>query len=95
MANDDREQPIEDRTREIMNSMAKGIDEVLNGDKQGEDRDWCFALFVFPANGNEGRFNYISSADRGTMLTVLEEQAARIRAEMDSVADEVRKVRDE
>lgn len=49
-----------------MRELGTAIDGVL------EDRECCFALFVFPF-GEAGQANYISTGNREDMLKVLKE----------------------
>jgi hypothetical protein len=70
--------PVEERYRTQMNSIARVLDEVLNGDKRGKDRTVGFVLLVFPYGEADGRCNYISNgADRKDMVKLLREQANR------------------
>jgi hypothetical protein len=41
---------------------------------------WGFALLIFPFGESEGRMNYISNANRETMLRSLEELVANMKA---------------
>jgi hypothetical protein len=71
-------QPIEDEFREKMNVLAHFLDEQFNGELTGHDRKVGFALFVFKFGaGDDHRSNYISNADRETMLATLKEFIAR------------------
>ena len=70
--------PIEEKHRELMNSIAQLLDTTFNGTKQGDDREVGFVLLVFPFGEREGRCNYISNgADRSDMVKLLREQANR------------------
>lgn len=61
-----------------MNAIAKTLDVVLNGDKQGAERPVGFVLLVFKFGEKDGRCNYISNgADRQDIVTLLREQANR------------------
>lgn len=82
MADDDRERPIAEGTRDIMNGLAQGIDDVLNPGLEKGDRKWGFALFVFPFGARDtDRFNYISNANRYEMAELMQEQIDKIRRE--------------
>ena len=61
--------PITDRNRDVMNALAKGLDELLN--RQG------FVLLVFDEDTSGGRVNYISNRQRPDMLTAMKELIAR------------------
>lgn len=72
------DEPIEGRYVEQMNAVARGLDEIFNGDKVGDERTTGFVLLVFPFGEKEGRCNYISNgADRGDVVTLLREQLKR------------------
>lgn len=72
------DQPIESKFVKEMELLARGIDQIFNGDV--EDRSIGFILLVFPYGEKEGRCNYISNgADRNDVATMLEEQAKRFR----------------
>jgi hypothetical protein len=74
----EKEQPIEDEFREKMNVLAHFLDEQFNGELKGEDRKVGFALFVFKfGHGEDHRSNYLSNANRETMLATLKEFIAR------------------
>jgi hypothetical protein len=69
------DQPIEMTFVEAMNSMAAGLDKILNGEAKGADRKNGFVLLVFPFGDNSGRCNYISNgADRKDIVKLFKEQ---------------------
>ena len=61
--------PIEERHHAIMNAVADALAEGFDG--------YGFALFVFDFDTTTGRINYISNAQRETMLIALKEFIAR------------------
>lgn len=69
--------PIQEETRDVMNALAKGIDEALNGPVP-RNRKWGFALLVYPL-GEPGRdrMNYIGNGRREDVLVAIKELAAR------------------
>lgn len=70
--------PIEPAYREMMNGVARALDEAFNGDAKGQARKTGFILLVFPFGESEGRCNYISNgASRKDVVTMLKEQIAR------------------
>lgn len=72
--------PVEDAYVEKMNTIARGLDEIFNGDKQGDERSTGFVLLVFPFNSSDGRCNYISNgADRDDVVRLMEEQIKRFK----------------
>lgn len=74
-------EPIEARHRDMMNALARGIDEALNGPARGKERDVGFVLFVFNfdklGQTDEPRFNYISNADRLDVVSLMKEMVTR------------------
>ena len=74
--------PIEEAYRDMMQSVASGLDAIFNGDKRGKDRKVGFVLLVFEFGEKEGRCNYISNgADRRDVVTMLKEQVARFEGQ--------------
>jgi len=80
MKNDLGDKPIEPKLHSMMNALAHGIDEILNG-KPPTTKTNGFILMVFPFEGHEGRCNYISNAQREDVLTMLKEQVARFEGQ--------------
>jgi hypothetical protein len=76
--------PIEATYREKMNAVARGLDEIFNGQAKGDDRKVGFVLLVFPFGEREGRANYISNgADRKDIVTLMKEQIKRFEGQPD------------
>lgn len=71
--------PIDPELRKMMQALAVGIDEILNGKPPAKTNG--FILMVFPFEGHEGRCNYISNAYREDVLTMLKEQVARFEGQ--------------
>lgn len=71
--------PIEPEHFVLMNTLADVLDESFNPewvkDKESK-RNIGFILMVFPFEGNAGRCNYISNANREDVVTMLREQLA-------------------
>jgi hypothetical protein len=61
--------PIDPQYREMMNRLARALDEGLGG--------LGFCLLVFPRNTPDGRVNYVSNANREDMIVALKEFIAR------------------
>ena len=73
-----KHKPIENELSEFMNDLASLLDKALNGDKKGKDRKFGYMITIFPFGDNpEHRFNYISNAERSTMLSAMKEVIAR------------------
>lgn len=72
--------PIEEKHRQMMNGLAAGIDDVLNGAYCPRDqRKIGFVLLIAEFGKMEGgRVNYISNGDRDSMITMLREYLARV-----------------
>lgn len=75
----EKEQPIEPEYREKMNQLGRFLDEFFNGPAATkETRQTAFALFVFKfGEGDDHRSNYISNAERESMIATLKEFIAR------------------
>jgi len=74
--------PIEPRVYEEMNGVARGLDEIFNGEAKGSAREWGFVLMVFPFNDHHGRCNYISNgADRKDIVVMMKEQIKRFEGQ--------------
>lgn len=71
--------PIQEETRELMNTVATALDTIFNGENcKKEDKKWGFALLVFPFGEKpNGRMNYISNGHREDMIVALKEFIAR------------------
>ena len=71
-------QPIEPQFRDLMNTLAAGLDEAFNGKAKGADKRVGFALFTFNfGQFDGGRVNYISNANREDMIASVKEWLAR------------------
>jgi hypothetical protein len=74
--------PIEPAYMEQMNALARGIDEIFNGEVKGAARKVGFVLLVFEFGEKEGRCNYISNgADRRDIVTLMKEQIKRFEGQ--------------
>lgn len=63
-------------TKHLMQSLAKGIDEILNGNVSSKQNG--FVILVFPFDQVEGsRTNYVSNCDRKDIVAALKEVTAR------------------
>ena len=72
--------PIQPEYVDLLNALARGIDQILNQAPQGEksEQNVAFCLLVFPFEGNPAsRVNYISNAPRPAMMAALKEFIAR------------------
>lgn len=73
--------PIDPEYREVMQTVARGLDYIFNAGAEGGDRDVGWALMVFPFNDAEGRCNYISNAGRDDMVELMRRQVERFVGE--------------
>lgn len=73
-------EPIEEQHHAMMNALAAGVDDILNGeDTPPEERKLGFTLLVAEFGKMDGgRVNYISNGNREDMLTMLREFLARV-----------------
>lgn len=72
-------EPIEEKHRAFMNSIAGALDDLLNGkDCPKDQRKTGFMLFVYDFNQGPkaGRMNYISNANRMDNHAAMKEIAA-------------------
>jgi len=72
--------PIDPELHKLMNALAHGIHELLNG-KPPTTNTNGFILMIFPFEDHEGRCNYISNAQREDVVTMLKEQVARFEGQ--------------
>lgn len=72
--------PIQAKHRALMNALAGGIDEALNGPrKPSTPRKIGFVLLVAEFGKiSGGRVNYISNGERADMIAMLREYLARL-----------------
>jgi hypothetical protein len=79
------EGPIEPKHHAVMNALAKGIDNALNGkDTPKADKKVGFFLGVFNFGDiDAARFNYISNANRDDIIVLLKEMRAKFEGQPD------------
>jgi len=80
--------PIQQEYRERMNAVARGLDEIFNGDAKGNDRKTGFVLLVFPFGeaAAKDRCNFISNgADRRDVVALMKEMIARFEGQPEMV----------
>lgn len=73
--------PIDPKLHEMMNALAHGIDEILNGKER--PKTLGFVLMMFPFEDHGGRCNYISNAQRADIVIMLKEQIKRFEGQPD------------
>lgn len=67
-------------TKNMMQSMASALDDVLN--EKGKPKKNGFVLLVFPFDGPEGqRVNYVSNGQRKDIVVALKEIIARFEGQ--------------
>lgn len=83
--------PIEEQHFAMMNALAAGVDDILNGeDTPPKDRKLGFILLVAEFGKMDGgRVNYISNGNREDMLTMLREYLARVEGRYTEPATKV------
>lgn len=71
--------PVDPKVIDYMKALGAGIDDILNGKNSDKDNPkWGFALLVFPfGEVADGRVNYLSNAERETMIVAMKEFIAR------------------
>ncbi len=65
--------PKDENARSRMQVIAQLVDEQL-------PRDWGFFVLVFPFNGQEGRTNYVSNAQRNDCIAAMKDWIKRAKA---------------
>jgi len=67
-------------TKHLMQSLAKGLDDILNGNVLPKKNG--FVVLVFPFDQVEGaRTNYVSNCDRRDIIAALKEVTARFEGQ--------------
>jgi hypothetical protein len=68
--------PIAAKYHDLMNGLAHGIDDILNGDKEPKKVGFVLIMAEF-GEITDGRVNYISNGEREDMLAMVKEWLAR------------------
>jgi len=64
-------------TKDAMNAIADGLEQILNGELNTERKNG-FVLLVFPYGDESGICNYVSNgADRGDIIRMFKQQIKR------------------
>lgn len=75
--------PIAAEYRVQMNALAAVLDEILNGENcPPEARKVGFFLTIFEFGREDGRFNYISNAEKLDVRAMLKDVIARLEGRM-------------
>lgn len=76
--------PIQSDYREKMNAVMATLDEFMNGDAKGTDRQTGIVVLMFPFGATDGRCNFISNgADRNDLVVLFKEMIARFEGQPD------------
>jgi len=75
------EEPIEKRYTEVMNGVAKALDELFN--PSGNSSTGFVLLCYKHGNIEEGRINYISNSQRGDVIEAMESFILQAKGEKD------------
>lgn len=76
--------PVQQQYRDTMNAVARGLDEMFNGETKGPDRKTGFVLLVFPFGEDDmtNRCNFISNgADRRDVVVLMKEMIRRFEGQ--------------
>lgn len=65
---------VSDKDTALMQSIAGGLDNILNGDARPKRVGFTVLMFNF---GDEGQVNYVSNADRADMIASMKSLLAR------------------
>jgi hypothetical protein len=77
-------EPITPEFKQMMNDLASDLDHMFNRGLKGKDKKNAFVLLLAPFNGPPGqRANYISNADRETVVILMKEVIARFEGQPD------------
>ena len=72
--------PVEPQYIVQMNTIARAIDVMFNGDAKGKDRKNGFVLLVFPFDDMEGRCNFLSNGADRREIVILASLAVMVLA---------------
>ncbi|MCA0032730.1 hypothetical protein [Mesorhizobium sp. B263B2A] len=74
--------PIQNDYRDKMNAVMATLDEFMNGDTKGADREVGIVVLMFPFGATDGRCNFISNgAQRQDIVTLFKEMIARFEGQ--------------
>jgi len=74
--------PIQADYHEKMNAVMATLDQFMNGEAKGADREVGIVVLMFPFGSHEGRCNFISNgADRRDLVAMFKEMAARFEGQ--------------
>ena len=74
--------PIQSDYREKMNAVMKTLDQFMNGDEHGTEREVGIVVLMFPFGASDGRCNFISNgADRSDLLVLFKEMISRFEGQ--------------
>lgn len=68
--------PKDDNTREVMQQIAREVDDLL-------PQSWGFIVLAFPFGDAPGRLNYIANCNRDDALKVISEWLEKTKARPD------------
>ncbi|TCM56190.1 hypothetical protein C8J36_103562 [Rhizobium sp. PP-F2F-G48] len=69
-------------TKQLMQSIAKTLDAILNGTEPMAVKSTGFVLLLFPLDQPEGaRTNYVSNCDQADIIVALKEIVARFEGQ--------------
>jgi len=75
--------PIDEQYQQQMIAIMKALDEFINGEAQGPDRETAIVVMMFPFGDKPGgRVNYMSNGvSREDMIVLMKEQIARFEGQ--------------
>jgi hypothetical protein len=77
--------PVQAAYKEKMTAIIQTLDEFMNGEKKGADREVGIVVLMFPFGGIEGRCNFMSNgADRKDLVALFKEMIARFEGQPES-----------
>lgn len=74
--------PIQDEYRAQMTAVMATLDEFMNGDAKGGNREVGIVVLMFPFGSQDGRCNFMSNgADRKDLVVLFKEMVARFEGQ--------------
>ena len=76
---------VDPKYRDMLNRIAKGLDDAFNGDTRPKQVGFAVLLFNFDKI-DAGRMNWISNADRADMIPALKEMVAQLEGNVPNIS---------
>lgn len=74
--------PVDEQYHAKLTAIMRTLDEFLNGDAKGPDRETGIVVLMFPFGDTSGRCNFMSNgADRRDLVVLMREMIARFEGQ--------------